>query len=74
MMLNENEKKALRLFAQRHVMRKSEFQYYFQGNGSVILSSLLEKGLITKIVPIGETAYAITQKGIKLVEEIVSEG
>ncbi len=69
-MLDENEKKALKLFAERHVMRKSEFQSFFQGNGSVILASLLEKGLVTKVPPIGETAYAITRKGMKMAEEI----
>ncbi len=69
-MLPEQEKRILEIFAKRHVVRKSEIKSMFGGDGGVVLTSLLEKGLIVKVSPIGETAYAITQKGIKYFEEI----
>lgn len=72
-MLAEQEKKALKIFVKQHVIRKSEFKALFGGNGGAVINSLLEKGLIVKVSPIGETAYAITQKGIKHFEEITKD-
>ncbi len=70
-MLNELEKKLLEIFAKRHVLRKSELNRIFDGNGSIVVNSLVEKGLITEISAIGERSFAITRKGIKFIEEIV---
>ena len=69
-MIAEQERKLLEIFAKRHVLRKSEIKSIFSENGGAVIHSLLEKGLITKLSPIGEMAYAITQKGIKYFEEI----
>jgi len=68
--LSESELKLLRLFAQKHVIRACELK----GNGSAALNLLLEKGLITKVSPLGETTYAITQKGLKLIQEMKENG
>lgn len=70
-MIAEQERKVLEIFAKRHVVRKSELKSIFGRDGGAVISSLMEKGLIVKVSPIGETAYAITQKGIKYFEEIM---
>ncbi len=69
-MLSESELKLLKLFTQKHVIRA----YELKGNGSTALTLLLEKGLITKVSPLGETTYAITQKGLKLIQELKEDG
>jgi chromosome segregation and condensation protein ScpB len=69
-MLNETERKILQVFAKRHVIRRSELKSVFDGNATGILNSLIEKGLIVEVTPIGERAFAITQKGLKVLSEL----
>ena len=69
-MVKVEEKKVLELIAQKHVIRKSELKRILGNNGEGIVNSLLEKGFIVELTAIGEKAFAITQKGMKFLEEI----
>jgi len=65
-----DEKKLLELFVRKHVIRKSELKRILGNNGEGAVNSLLEKGFIIELTAIGERAFAITQKGMKFMEEI----
>ncbi|HIQ50241.1 MAG TPA: hypothetical protein EYH56_03555 [Nanoarchaeota archaeon] len=69
-MISEQELKLLEIFVKKHVLNKLEIKSILNENGGSVISSLLEKGLITKVSLLGETTYAITQKGRKYFEEI----
>ncbi len=64
-----DEKEILKIFAEKHVIRKTELKRIF-GATETILLPLITKGLIVEVNGIGETSYAITQKGMKALEEI----
>jgi predicted transcriptional regulator len=69
-MLNELEKKILEILAKRHLLRKSELKRIFNENGVLYaITSLVEKGFVCEVLPIGEKSYVITQKGKKYLED-----
>jgi hypothetical protein len=66
------EKKVLEEITKRMVVKKEELIDFLDGKvddphavlASVIMS-LSEKGLITSVSPVGESCYAVTQKGMR---------
>ncbi len=67
--MKTEEKEILKIFAEKHVIRKTELKRIL-GFTETILTPLIEKGLIVEITGIGEKSFAITQKGIKTLEEL----
>ncbi len=67
-MLTEIEQRVLEAVRGRHIMRRSELSWI--GNGDVVAAakSLVEKGLLQTVAPIGESCFAITQKGMRFAE------
>ncbi len=67
--MNSCEKKILKILRKRHVLKRSEIKSIV-GNEKVekTIKSLINKGLIT-YVPFMESYVAITQKGMRELEE-----
>jgi len=80
MVLTPGEEKVLRRIAEVSLATKAELKAFLKNNGmksndvNVIVESatksLLEKKLITSINPIGSTCYVITQKGMRVLEDL----
>jgi len=68
------EKEILEELTKRLVMNKQEIMKFIDekmGSSDLVLDgllrSLLEKGYVTNIAPMGTSCYAVTTKGIKVV-------
>jgi hypothetical protein len=66
------ERQVLEEMVKRLVMKKEELIGFLDGKvddlGAVsvaVIRSLSEKGLITSVSPVGESCYAVTQKGMR---------
>jgi|GEM_PF-5520046 predicted transcriptional regulator len=70
-MLDKREIDVLKLFGERKVMRRTEVRRIVGAAADAVLEALVEKGLLTKIAPLGETTYAITNKGTKVLDELM---
>ncbi len=75
-MLNQLEKKILKIVADSQLLTKPELIKMLNGSGGGSVSTvesaarnLVNKKLLTSISPIGSTCYVITQKGIKLLQD-----
>lgn len=58
--------------AKRSLARKSELSASLNVQKEVInsmLKNLIARGLVMSVTPVGETAYALTQKGIKSISQ-----
>ncbi|MEM5772799.1 MAG: hypothetical protein QXL86_01045 [Candidatus Aenigmatarchaeota archaeon] len=67
------EKEILEEIAKRLVISKEELFKLVEGKADLtalenVLKSLIEKGYLTNISPLGSSSYIITTKGIKTVE------
>ena len=73
MMQNDGiEKQVLEEMNKRLVVKKEELMEFLNGKvdnpGAVlaaVVRSLSEKGFITSVSPVGESCYAVTQKGMR---------
>jgi len=66
------ERQVLEEMVKRLVMKKEELIGFLDGKvddpravSSAVIRSLSEKGLITSVSPVGESCYAVTQKGMR---------
>lgn len=68
-MLTELEQRVLEAICSRHIMRRSELDFLLE-EGDVVAAAkgLVEKGLLQVVTPIGESCFAITQKGQRFAE------
>lgn len=68
-MLTELEQKVLEAICSRHIMRRGELDFLLE-EGDVVAAAkgLVEKGLLQAVTPIGESCFAITQKGQRFAE------
>lgn len=74
---NGIEKEILEEISKRMVVKKEELVIFLSNkveNPSAMVSAvakaLIDRGLITYVSPIGETCYAITQKGMRETRDI----
>lgn len=75
-MLNQLEKRILKIVAESQLLTKPELVRVLNGNADGSTSTvetaarnLVNKKLLTSISPIGSTCYVITQKGIRLLQD-----
>lgn len=66
-MLTDAEQKLLQAIRRRHIIRKNELAI-MEGDASAAARSLVDKGLLQVVSPLGESCYAITQKGLRFAE------
>ncbi len=66
-MLTEAEQKVLDATRKRHIIRKGELSA-MDGDAVAAAKGLVDKGLLQVVTPIGESCYAITQKGQRFAE------
>jgi len=66
------EKQVLEEITKRMVVKKEELIGFLDGKVddpkaalAAVIRSLSEKGLITSVSPVGESCYAVTQKGMR---------
>ena len=70
-MQNGIEKELLKEISRRLVVKRDELASFLETRGEnpklvdKITKDLYTKGLITYVTPIGQTCYAITQRGMK---------
>lgn len=66
-MLTDAETKVLEAVRKRHIVRKSELERIVE-DALASAKGLVDKGLLQVVAPIGESCYAITQKGQRFAE------
>lgn len=66
-MLTESEQKVLEAVSKRHIIRKSDLSA-MDGDSMAAARGLVDKGLLQVVTPIGESCFAITQKGQRFAE------
>lgn len=68
-MLTEAEQKVLEIVCMKHLVTKRELDSLLK-NGDAIAAAkgLVGKGLLQSVMPIGETCFAATQKGLRFAE------
>jgi predicted transcriptional regulator len=66
------EKQILEEITKKMVVKKEELVDFLDGKVedpravlTAVIRSLTEKGLITSVSPVGESCYAVTQKGMR---------
>lgn len=70
-MLNGVEKELLKEISRRLVVKKEELALFLEKKGenpqiiNRLMKDLYSKGLIIYVTPIGQTCYAITQRGMR---------
>ena len=75
-MQNGIEKELLKEISGRLVVKKEELIRFLENKGENtqildrVMKDLYSRGLITYVTPIGQTCYAITQRGMKKVGQI----
>lgn len=68
-MLTEAEQKVLETVRRKHIIRKSELDLIpIEADALAAAKVLVDKGLLQAVAPIGESCYAITQKGQRFAE------
>lgn len=68
-MLTEAEQKVLQTISKRHLVRRSELASFFDGMDAIAAAKgLVDRGLLQVVSPIGESCFAITQKGLRFAE------
>ena len=71
-MLNEKEATLLKIIGEDMLIRYDEIKRKFSGNQmdyNVIISKLVSEGYINNLDAIGSRCFAITQKGIRAIED-----
>ncbi len=68
LMLTEAEQKVLEAVRRRHIIRKSELDSLSVEDALASAKGLVNKGLLQTVSPIGESCFAITQKGQRFAE------
>lgn len=72
-MISQDQISILQIISRKLLVKKSELSSIpgFRENGSLdsAIQSLKGNGLIDILTPMGETSFAITQKGIRLLSE-----
>lgn len=67
-MLTDAEQRVLDAVRKRHIIRKSELDSLSVEDALASAKGLVDKGLLQTISPIGESCFAITQKGMRFAE------
>lgn len=68
-MLTRAEYRLLAEIAARGVVRQSELSMFAGGDGSAAVTTLLGKGLIKVVNPVGERAFMLTVEGGQALRE-----
>ncbi|MBN2101522.1 MAG: hypothetical protein JW716_01480 [Candidatus Aenigmarchaeota archaeon] len=71
-MLNEKETILLRIIGEDMLIRQDEIKKRFSGNSmdyNMIIAKLVSEGYINNLDAIGSRCFAITQKGIRAIED-----
>jgi len=71
-MLTLEERKLLELINEKKLVRRSELQKLIEkidGISISMVNTLLEKGLISNVSPLGETSFIITNEGIGVLKK-----
>lgn len=65
-----SEQKFLDIISKRHLLSKTELMQMkeLDGKGVEAANSLVAKGMLKILHPLGETSYAITLKGLKFLK------
>ncbi len=71
-MLTNAERKLLGIINEKKLVRRSELKKFiekFDGISFSVVNSLIERGLVSNLSPLGESSFIMTERGIKALRE-----